>query len=59
MSFIRLLEGNRGPLLSLALALALAGLFAGFSLPVGLFPVTAFPGSALRWTRAACPPSRC
>ncbi len=43
MNFIRLLEGNRGPLLSLAFALALAGLFAGFSLPLGLFPVTAFP----------------
>jgi len=37
MSFIRLLEGNRGPLLSLAIALALAGLFAGFSLPVVCF----------------------
>ncbi len=43
MMFIRLLEGNRGPLLCLAFALALAGSFAGFSLPVGLFPVTAFP----------------
>ena len=43
MNFIRLLEGNRGPLLCLAFAMALAGLFAGFSLPVGLFPVTAFP----------------
>ena len=43
MNFIRLLEGNRAPLLCLAFAMALAGLFAGFSLPVGLFPVTAFP----------------
>ena len=43
MNFIRLLEGNRGPLLCLAFAMALAGLFAGRSLPVGLFPVTAFP----------------
>jgi multidrug efflux pump subunit AcrB len=41
--FIRLLEGHRGPLLCVAFALALAGLFAGIELPVGLFPVTAFP----------------
>lgn len=43
MMFIRLLEGHRGPLLCVAFALALAGLFAGIELPVGLFPVTAFP----------------
>lgn len=43
MSFVGLLERNRGPLLCLALALAAAGTFAGLSLPVGLFPVTAFP----------------
>ncbi|HLW23646.1 MAG TPA: efflux RND transporter permease subunit [Steroidobacteraceae bacterium] len=43
MSFVSLLERNRGPLLCLAFALALAGLFAGFYVPVGLFPVIAFP----------------
>ncbi len=43
MNFVAVLEGNRGPLLSLAFALALAGLFAGLALPVGLFPVTEFP----------------
>ncbi|HEX4151068.1 MAG TPA: efflux RND transporter permease subunit [Steroidobacteraceae bacterium] len=43
MTFVRVLESNRVPLLCLAFALALGGLFTGFSLPVGLFPVTAFP----------------
>ena len=43
MNFIRLLAGHRGPLLCVAFALALAGVFAGIGLPVGLFPVTSFP----------------
>ncbi len=43
MNFIRLLECHRGPLLCVAFALALAGVFAGIGLPVGLFPVTSFP----------------
>ncbi|MGH7750397.1 MAG: efflux RND transporter permease subunit, partial [Candidatus Dormibacteria bacterium] len=43
MTFVRVLDGNRGALLCVALALALAGLFATIGLPVGLFPVTSFP----------------
>ena len=43
MTFARVLESHRGALLSVAFALALAGLFAGDRLPVGLFPVTSFP----------------
>ena len=41
--FVRLLERHRRAILSVAVALALAGLFAGIALPVGLFPVTSFP----------------
>ena len=41
--FTRLLEHHRKALLCVAFALALAGLFAGIGLPVGLFPVTSFP----------------
>ena len=41
--FVRLLNQHRRPLLSVAFALALAGLFVGIVLPVGLFPVTSFP----------------
>jgi multidrug efflux pump subunit AcrB len=41
--FARLLEHHRRALLSVAVALSLAGLFVGFGLPVGLFPVTSFP----------------
>ena len=43
MTFARVLEANRGALLCVACALALAGLFAAIGLPVGLFPVTSFP----------------
>src|SRR5215469_5062301 len=41
--FVRILDRHRRAILSVALALALAGLFAGVGLPVGLFPVTSFP----------------
>ncbi len=43
MMFVRLIEHHRRALLSVAFALALAGLFASFAVPVGLFPVTSFP----------------
>ncbi len=43
MSFVQLLDHHRRAILSVAVALALAGLFAGIALPVGLFPVTSFP----------------
>ena len=43
MSFSAWIEGHRRSLLTVALALALAGAFAAISLPVGLFPVTSFP----------------
>ncbi|MDE2463735.1 MAG: efflux RND transporter permease subunit, partial [Alphaproteobacteria bacterium] len=41
--FVRLLDHHRRAILSVAIALALAGIFAGIALPVGLFPVTSFP----------------
>jgi multidrug efflux pump subunit AcrB len=41
--FVRLLDHHRRAILSVVLALALAGLFAAIALPVGLFPVTSFP----------------
>ncbi|HEX5460301.1 MAG TPA: efflux RND transporter permease subunit [Steroidobacteraceae bacterium] len=43
MSFSAWVEGHRRSLLTVAFALALAGVFAAISLPVGLFPVTSFP----------------
>ena len=43
MSFSAWVEGHRRSLLTVAFALALAGIFAAISLPVGLFPVTSFP----------------
>ncbi len=41
--FVQLLDRHRRAIFSVAIALALAGLFAGIALPVGLFPVTSFP----------------
>jgi multidrug efflux pump subunit AcrB len=43
MSFVGWVEHHRRSLLVISFALALAGLFAGLSLPVGLFPVVSFP----------------
>ncbi len=43
MSFVDFLERHRRSLLFVAFALALAGLFAGLNLPIGLFPATSFP----------------
>ncbi|WP_298263610.1 efflux RND transporter permease subunit [Acidocella sp.] len=43
MNLIDWIEHHRRSLVFVALALAAAGLFAGASLPVGLFPVTSFP----------------
>jgi multidrug efflux pump subunit AcrB len=43
MSFSAWVESHRRSLLTVAFALALAGVFAVISLPVGLFPVTSFP----------------
>ncbi|MGH8291018.1 MAG: efflux RND transporter permease subunit [Steroidobacteraceae bacterium] len=43
MSFSGWIEQHRRSLLTVAFALALAGVFAALSLPVGLFPVTSFP----------------
>jgi multidrug efflux pump subunit AcrB len=43
MSFSAWVERHRRSLLTVAFALALAGVFAVIALPVGLFPVTSFP----------------
>ncbi|HEV2443624.1 MAG TPA: efflux RND transporter permease subunit [Steroidobacteraceae bacterium] len=43
MSFTAWVERHRRSLLTIAFALALAGVFAAIALPVGLFPVTSFP----------------
>jgi multidrug efflux pump subunit AcrB len=43
MSFVGWVERHRRSLLVVSFALALAGLFAGLALPVGLFPVVSFP----------------
>jgi multidrug efflux pump subunit AcrB len=43
MSFSAWVERHRRSLLTIAFALALAGVFAAIALPVGLFPVTSFP----------------
>lgn len=43
MSLVNWIEHHRRSLIFVAVALALAGLYAGVTLPVGLFPVTSFP----------------
>jgi len=43
VNLVRLVEQHRRALLCVAIALGLAGLVAGFGVPVGLFPVTSFP----------------
>jgi multidrug efflux pump subunit AcrB len=43
MSFAAWLERHRRSLLFVAMALALAGMYGGVTLPVGLFPVVQFP----------------
>lgn len=43
MSLVDWIEHHRRTLIFVALALAVAGLYAGLTLPVGLFPVTSFP----------------
>ena len=43
MSFAGWIEHHRRSLLFVAVALALAGVYAGITLPVGLFPVVQFP----------------
>jgi multidrug efflux pump subunit AcrB len=43
VSFAAWVERHRRSLLTVAFALAMAGVFAAISLPVGLFPVTSFP----------------
>jgi multidrug efflux pump subunit AcrB len=43
MSFVDWIEYHRRTLIFVAFALAAAGLYAGLTLPVGLFPVTSFP----------------
>ncbi len=43
MSFAASVERHRRSFLTIAFALALAGVFAAISLPVGLFPITSFP----------------
>jgi multidrug efflux pump subunit AcrB len=43
MSLVKWIEHHRRSLIFVALALAAAGLFAGLTLPVGLFPVISFP----------------
>ena len=43
MTFSAWVESHHRSLLTVAFALALAGVFAAISLPVGLFPVTSFP----------------
>jgi multidrug efflux pump subunit AcrB len=43
MNFVAWLERHRRSLVFVAFALALAGVFAGITIPVGLFPVVSFP----------------
>jgi len=55
MSFREWVERHRRSLLFVAFALALAGLFATISLPVGLFPVTSFPRIRVELSVGAMP----
>ncbi|HEV2264927.1 MAG TPA: efflux RND transporter permease subunit, partial [Stellaceae bacterium] len=43
MNFIDWVEKHRRSLVFIAFALTLAGLYAGITLPVGLFPTVSFP----------------
>ena len=43
MNFISWVEHHRASFLFIAFALTLAGIFAGITLPVGLFPIVSFP----------------
>ena len=55
MSFSSWVERHRRSLLTVAFALALAGMFATVSLPVGLFPVTSFPRIRIEVSAGAMP----
>lgn len=55
MTFAGWVEHHRRSLLFVAVALALAGIFAGITLPVGLFPVTSFPRIRVEITAASMP----
>jgi multidrug efflux pump subunit AcrB len=55
MTFVALIETHRRSLLFIALALALAGVFAGITLPVGLFPVISFPRIRVEVTAGSMP----
>ncbi len=58
MTFVQFLNQHRRPLLSVAFALALAGLFVGIVLPVGLFPVTSFPRIRIEISVGSMPPKQ-
>ncbi len=55
MSFTAWIERHRRSLLTIAFALALAGVFAAITLPVGLFPVTSFPRIRIEVSAGAMP----
>jgi multidrug efflux pump subunit AcrB len=55
MSFAGWIERHRRSLLFVAFALALAGVYATISLPVGLFPVTSFPRIRIEVDAGAMP----
>ena len=55
MSFSAWVEHHRRSLLTIAFALALAGVFAAITLPVGLFPVTSFPRIRIEVSTGAMP----
>ena len=59
MNSIAWIENHRRSLLFVAFTLALAGVFAAVSLPVGLFPVTSFPRIRIEIEPAACRRGRC
>jgi multidrug efflux pump subunit AcrB len=55
MSFVAWLEHHRRSLVFVAFALALAGLFATITIPVGLFPVVDFPRIRVEVTTGSMP----
>ncbi len=58
MTFTDWVERHRRSLLTVAFALALAGVFAAITLPVGLFPVTSFPRIRIEVSTSAMPPKQ-